>query len=168
MAEYTVSGADRGRVVTVEHAHDRLRVVVDGEEHLVTLERRLGSTHFALSIGCTMIPVVIRRAAGERLVGIGDEQYRLRVERRLPVAPRGGAAAAGPRDVLAPMPGLVVAVEVAPGQAVATGQVLLIVEAMKMQSEIRAPAAGRLAAVRVRPGQEVMGGAVLAVIEPTG
>jgi biotin carboxyl carrier protein len=69
--------------------------------------------------------------------------------------------------VVAPIPGLVVSVEVAPGQEVPAGAVLLILEAMKMHSEIRAPAAGRVAAVRVRAGQEVAGGAVLAVLEPT-
>ncbi|HET6946464.1 MAG TPA: biotin/lipoyl-containing protein [bacterium] len=43
-----------------------------------------------------------------------------------------------------------------------------MLEAMKMQSEIRAPCSGRVVTVAVRAGQEVMGGAVLAVIEPTG
>ena len=169
MTEYTVRLGDRACVVAVEADGDRLRVEMDGREYPVSLERRLGSTHFALRLGHHVMPVVIRAAGDERLVGIGAEQYRLRVERRLPIARRGVAAGAGgPRDVLAPMPGLVVAVEAARGDVVEPGRVLVILEAMKMQSEIRSPCPGRITAVRVRAGQEVMGGAVLAVIEPTG
>lgn len=156
-------------MVTVERDGDRLRVTLDGQPCLVTLERYLGATCFLLGEGSLRTPVVIRSTAGEHLVEIGDEQYRLQVEPRLPIARRGGGpAAAGPQELRAPMPGLVVAVEVAAGDAVSAGQVLLIIEAMKMQSEIRAPASGRVLSLGVRPGEEVAGGAVLAVIEPTG
>jgi len=168
MAEYTVSRGDRSHIVAVERAGDRLRVVVDGAEHRVALERRGGATYFVLDDGSVTLPVIIRRVADERLVGIKDEQYRLRVEPRLPIPRRGGrGSSVGPLELLAPMPGLVVAVEVAVGDGVSAGQVMLIIEAMKMQSEIRAPLSGRVASVGVRAGQEVMGGAVLAVIEPT-
>lgn len=168
MAEYAVAAGARVYAVTVEGEDGEVRVVVEGAAHTVRLERTLGSTHFELREGRRRIPVVIRGAEGARLVGIGDEQYRVQVRPRLPVARRQtGAGAAGPREVVAPMPGLVVAVEVTPGAEVAAGAALLIIEAMKMQSEIRAPVAGRVTAVRTRPGQEVPGGAVLAVIEPT-
>jgi len=169
VAEYVVRHGDRAHVVTVEREGDRLRVVLDGRAHRVTLERHLGTTCFLLGDGSLRTPVVIRSTAGEHLVGIRDEQYRLRVEPRLPVARRGrDRPVAGPQELRAPMPGLVVAVEVAAGDAVHAGQVLLIIEAMKMQSEIRAPASGRVVSLGVRPGEEVTGGAVLAVIEPTG
>lgn len=169
MVEYTVTTGARVYAVTVEREDTGLRVLVDGRAHTVRLERRLGSTHFTLRRGRRRIPVVIRRAGVDRLVGIGDEQYRLRVAPRLPITRTTAAAGmALPREVVAPMPGLVVAVEVTPGAVVAAGTALLIIEAMKMQSEIRAPVAGRITAVRVQPGQEVPGGAVLTVIEPTG
>lgn len=168
MAEYTVTAGARVYAVTVEGEDGGVRVAVDGVAHAVGLEPTVGSTHFELREGRRRIPVVIRGAEGARLVGIADEQYRVRVEPRLPIARRRtGPRAAGPREVIAPMPGLVVAVEVTPGVEVAAGAALLIIEAMKMQSEIRAPVAGRVTAVRTRPGQEVPGGAVLAVIEPT-
>jgi len=169
MAEFVVSRGGRTHVVAVEPDGDHLRAVIGGSVYPVSLEPRLGSTHFALRLGPSVLPVVIRTAGEERLVGIGAEQYRLRVEPRLPIARRGHAARAGAaREVIAPMPGLVIAAEAAPGDRVEPGQVLVILEAMKMQSEIRAPCSGRVVTVAVRAGQEVMGGAVLAVIEPTG
>jgi biotin carboxyl carrier protein len=67
--------------------------------------------------------------------------------------------------VRAAMPGLVVSVGVAPGDAIAAGQPLLVVEAMKMQSPVRAPRGGRVARVLVGPGMAVEGGAALVELE---
>lgn len=168
--EYTVTTSGSSRTIVVQRDGDGLTVMLDDQTFSVSLApRHLGpTTHYTLRVGTQVTPVVIRPAGGERLVGVGMEQYRLRVERRLPIPRRGGPQAAGPREIVAPMPGLVIAVEVGPGAAVERGTVLIILEAMKMQSEIRAPVPGRVAAVRVRQGQEVAGGAVLAVLEPTG
>jgi len=68
-------------------------------------------------------------------------------------------------EIRAPMPGVVVAVPVAAGQSVATGQVLIILESMKMENEVRASRAGVVQAVRVRAGDMVNGRQVLAVVE---
>jgi pyruvate carboxylase subunit B len=66
-----------------------------------------------------------------------------------------GAAPAGPRPVRAPMPGLVVKVEVQEGDHVEVGQGMVIVEAMKMENELRAEHAGVVARIHVAPGQAV-------------
>jgi biotin carboxyl carrier protein len=71
----------------------------------------------------------------------------------------------GAEQVRAPMPGLVVAIQAEPGTAVAAGQPLIIMEAMKMQMEIRAPRAGVIREMRVAPGQDVAGNDVLATLE---
>lgn len=71
----------------------------------------------------------------------------------------------GPKPVRAPMPGLVVRLLVEPGQRVEAGQGVAIVEAMKMENELRAPRAGTVAAVNVAEGQSVDAHAVLVVIE---
>jgi biotin carboxyl carrier protein len=63
------------------------------------------------------------------------------------------------------MPGLVVAIQAQPGTAVAAGEALIIMEAMKMQMEIRAPHAGVVREVRVAPGQDVAGNDVLATLD---
>ena len=64
-------------------------------------------------------------------------------------------AGSGPAPLKAPMPGLVVRVEVAEGDLVEEGQGMIIVEAMKMENELRAPAAARVSAVSVSEGMAV-------------
>ena len=67
--------------------------------------------------------------------------------------------------LVAPMPGTVVRVDVTPGATVAAGQVLVVLEAMKMEHAVRAGVDGTLASVAVEPGQQVESGALLAVVE---
>lgn len=79
-------------------------------------------------------------------------------------APRGRAAARADL-VCAAMPGLVVSVAVAPGDVVAAGQPLAVVEAMKMHNPVRAPRGGRIGRVLVAAGTQVEGGAPLVELE---
>ena len=81
-------------------------------------------------------------------------------------ARRGRAASAhsGPLEVHAIIPGRVVSVSVAPGDAVTAGQQLLVVEAMKMQNELRAPRDGTISRVGVAPGVTIDVGDLLVVI----
>jgi acetyl-CoA/propionyl-CoA carboxylase biotin carboxyl carrier protein len=78
-----------------------------------------------------------------------------------PVRPRGAGAAGAHGEVLAPIPGNVLQVLVEAGQVVAAGQVVCILEAMKMENEIAAPAGGTVESVRVQAGEAVGAGAVL-------
>ena len=71
-------------------------------------------------------------------------------------------------DILAPMPGKVTSVEVAAGEAVARGQRLLTLEAMKMEHGLVAPFDGTVAELAARPGQQVAVDALLARVEPSG
>jgi biotin carboxyl carrier protein len=68
-------------------------------------------------------------------------------------------------SVVAPMPGRVLRVLVSSGDDVAEGQALLVMEAMKMENELRAPRSGRIGDLPVREGQTVETGALLAVVE---
>ena len=83
------------------------------------------------------------------------------VETALRHATHEGASAA---RVVAPMPGSVLSVRVSEGDAVEAGQVLVILEAMKMENTVPAPAPGRVAAVLVEPGQQVQRGEALVEI----
>ena len=74
------------------------------------------------------------------------------------------AAPAGGEAVNAPMPGTILAVNVTAGQAIKKGDVLFILEAMKMENEIMAPADGTVAAVAVTKGATVESGAVLCTL----
>ena len=78
---------------------------------------------------------------------------------------RSAADSGGPQSVTAPMPGRVIRVLVESGQQVAAAEGLIVVEAMKMQNEMKAPRAGRVAAVKTVPGATVSAGDVLLVIE---
>ncbi len=84
----------------------------------------------------------------------------------LTAVPRFPAAATAdvPGGLVAPMPGTVLAVHVQPGDTVSAGQLLMIVEAMKMEHRIAAPHAGVVGEVRARRGDQVSGGDLLAVI----
>ena len=82
-----------------------------------------------------------------------------------PAAPKAApAGAAGAVAVKAPMPGTIMKVNVAPGQAVKKGDVLCVLEAMKMENDISAPQDGTVASVNVQKGSSVETGAVLCVI----
>ena len=79
-------------------------------------------------------------------------------------APAPVAAPAGGEAITAPMPGTILAVNVTAGQAIKKGDVLFILEAMKMENEIMAPADGTVAAVAVTKGAAVESGAVLCTL----
>lgn len=75
-----------------------------------------------------------------------------------------GVEAEGRQQIVAPMPGKVVRLLVKPGVRVEAGQGLLVVEAMKMQNEIRSPKSGTVERVQVEEGQAVNAGDVLCVV----
>lgn len=75
------------------------------------------------------------------------------------------AGAQGRASITAAMPGKVIRVLVAAGDEVTEGQGIVIVEAMKMQNELKAPRAGRVSSINVKANDSVIAGAVLAVIE---
>ena len=102
-------------------------------------------------------------AAGDQVWVQGpDGDVALTAVPRFPESGPGEAVAGG---LVAPMPGTVLAVHVAAGDTVAQGQLLMIVEAMKMEHRITAPRAGTVSEVRARPGDQVNGGDLLAVLD---
>src|SRR6266568_4554039 len=136
-------------------------VTIDGKSHNVDLERAARGWLYSLLLDGRSHE--IGHAEGE--VSVDGQSFSVEVERDLGIrrAP-GGAAATGPAQLKAPIPGLVVAVHIQPGDGVHEGQALVIVEAMKMQMELKSPRAGHVVEVRVQPGQEVNQNQVLAVI----
>ena len=75
------------------------------------------------------------------------------------------AAPAGGEQVTSPMPGTILAVNVAVGDTVKRGQVLMILEAMKMENEIMCPCDGKIASVNTSKGSSVESGTLLCVIQ---
>ena len=76
-------------------------------------------------------------------------------EKRLRAAAGGGVAETGEFHLKAPMPGLVVTIPVSEGQEVKKGQVLLILESMKMQNELKSPRDGKVNRIKVKAGESV-------------
>lgn len=146
-------------------------IAANGTRAAVAVEEVAGTPIRLIRIGDSVHRVVVRRRAGrgEYVLWIDGFEYqvealdeRARAIRDLSAA---SAVAAGPAPLVAPMPGLVVRVSVEPGQTVSAGQGLVVVEAMKMENELRSPAAGTVKSVRVEPGTAVEKGTVLIELE---
>jgi biotin carboxyl carrier protein len=100
-------------------------------------------------------------------VVVGTDQYAVTLTdpKRLRGAAAASASADGAARIVAPMPGKIVRVLVAQGETVEAGAGIVVVEAMKMQNEMKAPKAGTVVTLNVEVGSTVNGGDVLAIIE---
>jgi acetyl/propionyl-CoA carboxylase alpha subunit len=139
----------------------RLEIAVDGEQVENVVVERTEVT------GCELVIGGIRRryhVNGGPEIHYVDSALGSSTFRVLPRF-RTQAESAIEGSLAAPMPGIVVRVEVEAGQQVERGDPLVVVEAMKMEHTIAAPHAGRVAEIRVRPGQTVAAGELLAVLD---
>jgi biotin carboxyl carrier protein len=162
----------RSRAVSIERApQGRFRVTVDGRAQEVDAVRigtwglslLLDGAH-AVSRDVQVAPV---GAAGELLIRLDGRTIPAVVNgnRTGHAAAEPGSQAHGEQSVVAPMPGRVVRVLVAPGDSVTARQGVIVIEAMKMENELRAPKPGRVKDVAVEAGASVEAGRVLVVIE---
>jgi pyruvate carboxylase subunit B len=160
--KYVVSLA--GRELEVEVDGDR--VTIGGETRTATLRTIPGTPSRQLVIDGRPTVLTLRSTGrGQWSLGRGGDRWEVEVlderTRHIRSLTGGGGAARGPATLRAPMPGLVVRVLVEEGQEVAGGTGVVVLEAMKMENELKAPAAGMVGAVRVRPGEPVEKGQVL-------
>jgi propionyl-CoA carboxylase alpha chain len=155
------------------------RVVLAHGDHELTITYR-AQRDGSFLVNDTTVVRVLRHNHRDVDIEIGGRRMTSRITRTgddLHVQTPGGTAhlhvvprfrppvSSGPDGGLnAPMPGVVLHLRVAPGDTVATGQVLVVLEAMKMEHHIKAPADGRVAEIRVSEGQRVDNGALLLVI----
>lgn len=140
-------------------------LTVDGREVDVTFER-VDERFFTLIVDGRSLPAVIETLPDGRLrVTLAGRQIDVDVQdEKALLMERFGladAASAGVRELRAPMPGLVLSIAVEVGQAVQAGDGLLVLEAMKMENELRAEAGGTVKAVHIQPGDAVGKGALL-------
>jgi pyruvate carboxylase subunit B len=150
------------------------RVVVDGEPVDAHIAAVPGTPLFHLLLGgasWTIAAQPLGGPAGSRwALGAAGLRYEVTVvderTRRIQSLTARPADAAAVVIVRAPMPGLVLRVEVAVGETVPAGAGLVVVEAMKMENELRAPRPGQVAAVHVAAGATVERGAPLVTLEP--
>jgi biotin carboxyl carrier protein len=177
-------GPDLAHVVVSPASGDAGGALVDGQPVELALVRT-DAIHAALTEGTgdgaarrpvIMLPPepIAGRAAGQARREVIVDGWRIELtiepERRASLrerAARGhaGLAHAGPTEVRTAIPGRVVGVSVVPGDTVVAGQQLLVVEAMKMQNELRAPRDGVVASVAAGVGRTIEVGDILLVLE---
>ncbi len=159
------------RDVEIASGPDGYTVRVDGAEHQITWRERPDGRVQASIGGRSLNARITKLDSGHWLVewmGITriytvEDELAARTSRAQGAR---GAAADGPTTLAAPMPGTVVQVLATEGQAVAAGESLFIIEAMKMQNEIAAPITGRVTKMNVSPGQSVEARQPLCIITP--
>jgi biotin carboxyl carrier protein len=173
--DLTVTTSRGPRQIRVSRNGDSLHVTVDGREHVLDA-RRIGEHTLSLlfeggggparSVEVSLSPGADAGAfevhVGGRVVPVQVHNGHARGARGRP----GGGADGGPVRAIAPMPGKIVRVLVKPGDDVRARQGLVVVEAMKMENELRAARDGRVRLVAVEEGQSVEAGTVLVEIEP--
>jgi biotin carboxyl carrier protein len=153
-------------VTTVNEKEYTIEVV---DEHHVRIGDRLIQVNFEPVSGQPVFSLIMDGKSYESFVYEGEDEdlqvllrgrlFQVRVEdereKRLRVAAGGGVSEGGEYMMKAPMPGLIVALSVEEGQEVEKGQVLVILESMKMQNELKSPRAGKIGRIRVKAGESV-------------
>ena len=164
---YVVTVAGGEVVVEV----DGTEVRVDGETVAASIEGDVASGRVVLTLDGVRhhLRVSPREARGAYTIGSAGWSVPAEAldERRRAIQAlmRATARPSGPTPLVAPMPGLIVRVHVRPGDVVAAGQPLVVMEAMKMENELRATAAGIVRSVAVQPGAAVEKGTVLVALD---
>jgi biotin carboxyl carrier protein len=147
-----------GKQFLVEIIDDK-HVSVDGKIYEVDFESVSGQPVYSLIVDGKSHEGYVAQAEDQWQVLLRGRLYPISVEdereKRLRSAAGGGVAETGEFHLRAPMPGLVVAIPVEEGQEVKRGQVLLILESMKMQNELKTPRDGTIGRVRVKGGDTV-------------
>jgi len=157
--EYKIEVTEKGSLFQVK---------IDEELYEVNVFQ-VSESLYSFLIGGRSYEADVVGGEGSCSVLIGGEAFEVPIleERklRLRASLKPGEARAGRQVISAPMPGKIVKILVAPGETVKAGSGVIVVEAMKMQNELKATGPGTVKEIRVEEGKGVDGGAVLVVIE---
>lgn len=162
----------RLRTISIERATaGRYRVMVDGHPRVID-GVRVGGFGLSLLFDGTEassrdVQVAPGGVRGELLISLDGKSVSAIINgrRTARAASDAGASAHGEQTIVAPMPGRIVRLLVARGDEVAARQPIVVVEAMKMENELRSPKTGRVKEIAVGAGESVEAGRVLAIIE---
>jgi biotin carboxyl carrier protein len=162
---YDVTSDGKNYRLELNRADGRWSCRLDGRE--VEVDAILARPDvLSLRIGNLAYEVKSERVANELHLWVGSSRFA--VEVRDPRSLRGRTRSGddqGPRKIVAPMPGKVVRLLVVEGDAVEAGAGIAVVEAMKMQNEIKSPKKGTIHKILVREGSAVNAGDVMIVVE---
>ena len=163
----------------VDLAGERHAVVVEAEGVRFESEEPLraelaeieGSPVRMVKLGSHVYRVVVEKRPGKGRYTLWVDGYRFETEaldertRAIRDISAANAAPSGPAPIIAPMPGLVIRINVSPGDQIEAGHGVVVMEAMKMENELRATTSGTVKSVKVNPGTAVEKGAVLVELE---
>jgi biotin carboxyl carrier protein len=153
------------RSVEWHRAGDKVRFTVDG--HPIEADAmEVAPGVFSVLIGGESFEARVTESPAGLRVAVGRSEYVVSVLDPRRWRKNGGAAlqAAGRLQVAAPMPGKVVRVLAQAGDTVAAGQGILVIEAMKMQNEVRSPKAGKIESLLTGEGRSVSAGEIVAIV----
>jgi len=162
---YVATIGERDATITVEELGGaNYKVAIDGVEHVVDAHQVAGRLWSVLYRDASFVVDVTRLPSEEYEVLIqGDcHKFTLMNEQRRAMIRAGGKGSA---MLTSPMPGKVVKLLVKEGQEVAAGQGVIVVEAMKMENELKSAVAGKVKEIFVEEGQVVESGAKLLLVE---
>lgn len=138
------------------------------DECLISLDGKVFNVNFEAVSGQSVYSLILEGKSYEAYVYPGEEDWQVLLqgrlypvqvederEKRLRAAAGSRVAETGEFHLRAPMPGLVVSILIEEGQAIEKGQVMIILESMKMQNELKAPRNGIISRIRVKPGDSV-------------
>lgn len=130
-----------------------------------------GSPVRMVKLGSHVYRVVVQKRPGKGRYTLWVDGYRFETEaldertRAIRDISAANAAPSGPAPIIAPMPGLVIRINVSPGDKIEAGHGVVVMEAMKMENELRATTPGTVKSIKVAPGTAVERGALLVELE---
>lgn len=166
--KYVVQLNDERKSVSVDADGVRYEAETPVHAELSDIE---GSPVRMVKLGTAVYRVVVQKRAGRGRYTLWVDGYRFETEaldertRAIRDLSAASAGPVGPAPILAPMPGMIVRVSVKAGDRVEAGQGVVVMEAMKMENELRATAAGTVKSVEVTAGTAVEKGALLVALE---
>jgi biotin carboxyl carrier protein len=154
--KYSTAVGDKTFIVDVNRDDE---VTVDGQTVPVDFLSIDRATAYSLLLDNQSYEVIVNETDHDYQVLVLGHLFTVHVEdehaRRLAQSSRGFIPGGGEIQIKAPMPGMIVAVPVVEGQIVKHGDVLIVLESMKMENELKAPRDGSITAVRVQLRQNV-------------
>jgi len=159
------AAAERTRSVELERKAGRLRVRI-GDRVIEADAVEVATGTYSILLGGRAYEVRVQPGVDGLRVHAGGREFAAQViDPRVWRGRRAGVLEVeGRQQIIAPMPGKIVRVLVQAGESIEAGQGMLVVEAMKMQNEVRSPKTGKVERVLVTEGQAVNAGEVLAVV----
>jgi biotin carboxyl carrier protein len=156
-------GQEEIRLTLEEKGENIFQAALNGRAHAVRVEF-LSGDELLLNIDGQVFNIIIHSDSQAHSVFVNEKYFKLEKKSALRIL-NGAKSKIRKREIKTTMPGRIVRILAAAGEEIQEGQAVLVLEAMKMQNEIKSPQAGRLTYLRLKPGDHVETGALLFSVE---